>query len=741
MTLRINMLIEWTEASQPPRVERVLWIDPSRTEAMGISITPHSTDRTRRKHEHLLPVSRQVRDIEEALEQGQARRVETNPYAPLIRPEEELTCEEKKQRLNGWKLIARLIRRHYVELFDPAERGPLIEATCQERGTSRKIVYELLRRYWQGGQTPNALLPMYYRCGKKNPSPEAHDPKRGRPSKKSKREERPIGINLTEVARAHIRQGLDRFYINQHLSVKEAYHCTMETYFKVGDVVREDGTVTPLLPPEDQLPTPDQFYSVYREMRDKKETIIAREGESAYHLRERPSTGNSTLRAAGPGALVQLDSTIGDLYLVSSFDRSRIIGRPVITLAIDVFTRLIVGFHVSLNGPSWETVILTLENMTANKVAFCQQYGIRIDKEDWPVEGLPERIMGDRGELLTKQARNVIRRLGIQLEHNPPYRADWKGIIEAAIRLSDERLIDWAPGHIHLTEDKRRHRDYRLDAALTIHQFRKVMIYFILDHNLHHYMEWYEPNELMIADHVDPYPIALWNWGITNGFGALLDLPRHEILVNLLPSAKASVSERGISFQGLRYTCARAEAEGWFGRAKRRGSWPLSASYYPGRTDAIYLDLNPGFEPERCSLLPGQAAYQGRDWQETWDYLDLKDQRREVARARSLQTHADYLAKVNREFEEGIEQTKRAQTPQSKRARIGSIPENKRAEHLLLQQPWPLEASSNQPPSAPEGAATPQGDTSSPNQGYIAPDQPFDLLRQQRERRRNRDQS
>ncbi|HEY7125343.1 MAG TPA: hypothetical protein VH540_15420 [Ktedonobacterales bacterium] len=266
--------------------------------------------------------------------------------------------------------------------------------------------------------------------------------------------------------------------------MKEAYYCPMETYFKVGDVVLEDGTLRPILPSVEELPTLDQFYSVYREIRDEKETIIAREGESAYHLHHRPSTGNSTLQASGPGALTQLDSTIGDLYLVSSFDRSRIIGRPVITLDIDVFTRLIVGFHVSLNGPSWETVILTLENMSADKVAFCQRYGIRIDKEDWPVQGLAQRIKGDRGELLTKQVRNVIRRLGIHLDHNPPYRADWKGIIEAAIRLTDEHLIDWAPGHIHLTDDERRRRDYRLDAVLDIHQFRKLMILFILDHNL-----------------------------------------------------------------------------------------------------------------------------------------------------------------------------------------------------------------------------------------------------------------
>ncbi|MBW4573588.1 MAG: hypothetical protein KME31_38255 [Tolypothrix carrinoi HA7290-LM1] len=56
----------------------------------------------------------------------------------------------------------------------------------------------------------------------------------------------------------------------------------------------------------------------------------------------------------------------------SAINRSWIIGRPTLYLVIDVFSRLIVGFIVTLEPPSWLGAMLALENATADKVFFCQ---------------------------------------------------------------------------------------------------------------------------------------------------------------------------------------------------------------------------------------------------------------------------------------------------------------------------------------------------------------------------------
>lgn len=87
--------------------------------------------------------------------------------------------------------------------------------------------------------------------------------------------------------------------------------------------------------------------------------------------------------SSGPGALLQLDSTLADVYLVSSLNRRWIIGRPVITIVIDVFSWMIVGFNVSLKNPGWETASLALEHITTDKVAYCRQFGETITEADW----------------------------------------------------------------------------------------------------------------------------------------------------------------------------------------------------------------------------------------------------------------------------------------------------------------------------------------------------------------------
>jgi putative transposase len=56
-------------------------------------------------------------------------------------------------------------------------------------------------------------------------------------------------------------------------------------------------------------------------------------------------------RSAGPLDVVQIDHTTVDLIVVDEVTRQPI-GRPVLTLAIDVHTRFVTGFYLALDYPS-----------------------------------------------------------------------------------------------------------------------------------------------------------------------------------------------------------------------------------------------------------------------------------------------------------------------------------------------------------------------------------------------------
>ena len=145
----------------------------------------------------------------------------------------------------------------------------------------------------------------------------------------------------------------------------------------------------------------------------------------------------------------------------------------------------------------------------------------------------------------------------------------WKTRRVHHLLSENDKAIHWVPGAVYKPHE-RGDADYRLDAVLDLHQFRKLMSLTVLDHNKDHRMDWYRMDEFMIQDYVEPYPIDLWNWGIRNRAGHLRKVSPDILKLNLLRTTEASVTYRGIRFEGLFYSCDLALKEQWFIRSRKR---------------------------------------------------------------------------------------------------------------------------------------------------------------------------
>ncbi len=166
-------------------------------------------------------------------------------------------------------------------------------------------------------------------------------------------------------------------------SLKYAYDMMIaEHYAKY--VTGGDGKVVAVLPPIEQMPTLRQFRYWYGKTYDDRETLVKRKGKSKFELNHRAVLGKSDYGIMGPGAKYQIDATVGDVYLVSRFNRADIIGRPVIYFIVDVFSRMIVGMYVGLEGPSWAGSMMALSNAMSDKVKYCAEYGKTITEDEWP---------------------------------------------------------------------------------------------------------------------------------------------------------------------------------------------------------------------------------------------------------------------------------------------------------------------------------------------------------------------
>ena len=491
--------------------------------------------------------------------------------------------------------------------------------------------------------------------------------------------------------------------------------------------------LVPLLPEASLLPSFIQFRYIHQKYKDQTYLLTSREGSRRFALQYRAILGESTHMAHGPGSLAQGDATIGDIHLVSSRDRSRLIGRPVIYVIIDVFTRLILGFSVSLEGPSWLGMMLALENAMTDKVAFCKEYGIAITEEEWPCHHLPEELLGDRGELEGYNPTHLINSLNITISNTPPYRCDWKGIVEQNFRLISDEIIHWKPGAVYQKRE-RGDKDTRLEACLTLQEFRQLMILCVLKHNNYHRMNWYKMDDDMVADHVEPYPIDLWNWGVIHRVGHLRKRPPEMVRLGLLARDKASVTELGICFRGVYYTCDLAIREQWFVKARMNGRWSISIAYDPRKLDTIYLP-DQGHLPEPCELVEREKRTDlGRDWFEILDYFELKKQAEEASRTRLMRQTAEFHAKTDAIINEAKEKTEQAVKGQNKSTRLKNVRENRKSEREdeRASDAWQLgaEEASTPPPSDTATQVGPPGEETS---SYVPPDQSLDTIRKLRE--------
>lgn len=262
------------------------------------------------------------------------------------------------------------------------------------------------------------------------------------------------------------------------------------------------------------------------------------------------------------------------------------------------------------------------------------------------------------------------------------------------------------------------------------------MILCVLRHNNHHRMKWYRLDEFAIADHVEKYPIDLWQWGIQNRSGHLQTRDLDIVRSNLLPSGEASVTEKGIYFKGVWYTCERAIHEQWYVRARQQGRQKKQVVYDPRKTDIIYLVRDRDQKPEPCVLLDrDKPTYEGLDWQEVEDYFELQKQAEEASRTRELRAEAEFHAQAEHTMREAEEMTREAVQGLSKSAHLGDIRENRKDERDDERQGKahafaPVATAERQEATSARASKERQKPG---NKGYVPPAQPINDIRQRRE--------
>ncbi|WP_448206454.1 Mu transposase C-terminal domain-containing protein [Azospirillum sp. sgz302134] len=159
---------------------------------------------------------------------------------------------------------------------------------------------------------------------------------------------------------------------------------------------------------------------------DPKTRLIGREGRRrarqllAPRLKHFPG-------ADFPLAVVQIDHTLMDVFLVDSIYREPI-GRPWLTIAIDVYSRMVTGFYVSFEHAGSMSVGMCIYRSIVEKETWLRELGV---PGEWPMRGKPAKLLMDNAkEFRGHMVKEACREFGIDPHFRPVKRPSYGGTIE-----------------------------------------------------------------------------------------------------------------------------------------------------------------------------------------------------------------------------------------------------------------------------------------------------------------------
>ena len=298
----------------------------------------------------------------------------------------------------------------------------------------------------------------------------------------------------------------------------------------------------------------------------------ARDGTKAAADRFRPVV--SSYEAQYPLQVVQMDHTLVDIIIVDEYLR-RPVGRPTLTLQIDVATRVIPGFYISLERPSAISVGMAIRHAVLPKNDWLADRELTFA---WPVFGLPDILhLDNASEFHSRALTRGCQQFGIELHYRPPRTPHFGGHIE--------RMIGTAIGEVHLLpgttfsniQDK---GDYDAEgkACMTLREFER---WFALQVEIYH---------RTIHSSLGVPPMTAWQDDQGKRVAALrLPADEERFLLDFLPFEMRRVRREGIKLFHVFY---------WHGAlatlvANSVHKFPIK--YNPLNLSAVYLEL-PGGE-------------------------------------------------------------------------------------------------------------------------------------------------
>ncbi|WP_417794403.1 Mu transposase C-terminal domain-containing protein [Terasakiella pusilla] len=235
---------------------------------------------------------------------------------------------------------------------------------------------------------------------------------------------------------------------------------------------------------------------------------------------------------------VQIDHTPVDIILLSE-DKKTTLGRPYLTIVEDVYSRMVLGYYLSMRPPSSLSVALALLNAIWPKNELLDELGIH---EDWCCHGVPYSAHNDNAkEFRSHSLRIGCEEFGIILTFRPVKKSWFGGHVERLLGTINSQ-VHQLPGTTKSNPLDRGEYDSAEHAKFSFKEFERWLILQILKY--HH------------SDHQGlgriP-PISMWKMACDKGFSPETVGDKKHLYLTFLPFETRTVSREGIRLFNIHY--------------------------------------------------------------------------------------------------------------------------------------------------------------------------------------------
>lgn len=382
-------------------------------------------------------------------------------------------------------------------LLQAGIRKESLALAASELGVSPQSAHRYANLYVVSGEQRSALIPNAFRYGVANHR---------------------LSPELEEI----IGEGIAKNYYNVHRKPIQAVinyverECTRRSLCKPSDGVIRQRIAQ--CPPREV----DKHRHGLKKLREKHE-LLHRRRPDAHH----------------PMAKIEIDHTRLNIMVRCKDDRLR---RPWITIAIDDFSRAVLGFYISFDPPCWLSVALCLYRAMTNKTEWLQSYGLDYP---WPCHGMAQLVQADSGDgFVGSNMDRASLDFDFTVQHRILSLPDFGGRIERVMGAA-AYAMEFLPGKTFRSVTDKEDYDPAKHAVLSKDDLERYLLVFFagLYNNKPH------------ASLRNRTPLNRWIDGLKEIEGKSLapQAPDPSLLMRLLPSIERRFGRQGFSWETVQY--------------------------------------------------------------------------------------------------------------------------------------------------------------------------------------------